>query len=72
MKVALTKITAYQGQTPPQKSDRICIDNHFWPTFKRKVFKIGGSSTIAPAVILTLGQKSAVSAQCGIEFQKKK
>ena len=60
MKTALTKITAYWGQTPPQKSDRMCVHNHFWSTAKRKVFKIGGSSTIALAVILTLGQKSAV------------
>ena len=71
MKVAPTKITAYWGWTPPQKSDRMCIHNHFWPTFKRKVFKIGRKSTGASAVILTLGQKSAVSAQCGVEFQKK-
>ena len=46
------------------------IDNHFWPTSKRKVFKIRGSCTIVPTVILTLGQKSAVPAQCGVEFQK--
>ena len=71
MKSAVIKITAYWGQTPPQKSDRRCIHNHFWPTFKRKVFKIGGSCTIVPTVILTLGQKSAVTAQCGVEFQKK-
>ena len=42
MKSAVIKITAYWGRTPPQKSDRRCIHNHFWPTFKRKVFKIGG------------------------------
>ena len=71
MKTALTKITAYWGQTPPQKSDRMCVSNHFWSTSKRKVFKIGGSCTIVPTVILTLGQKSAVPAQCGVEFQKK-
>ena len=71
MKTALTKITAYWGQTPPQKSDRMCVHNHFWSTAKRKVFKIGGSCTIVLTVILTLGQKSAVSAQCGVEFQKK-
>ena len=70
MKCALTKITAYWGWTPLQKSDRRCIHNHFWPTFKRKVFKIGGNCTIVPTVILTLGQKSAVSVQCGVEFQK--
>ena len=72
MKCAAIKITAYWGRTPPQKSDRMGIDNHFWPTSKRKVFKIGGSCTIVPTVILTLGQKSAVPAQCGVEFQKKK
>ena len=71
MKCAEIKITAYWGWTPPQKSDRMGIDNHFWPTSKRKVFKIGGSCTIVPTVILTLGQKSAVKAQCGVEFQKK-
>ena len=71
MKSAVIKITAYWGRTPPQKSDRRCIHNHFWPTSKRKVFKIGGSCTIVPTVILTLGQKSAVPAQCGVEFQKK-
>ena len=71
MKCAVIKITAYWGWTPLQKSDRRCIHNHFWPTFKRKVFKIGGSCTIVPTVILTLGQKSAVPAQCGVEFQKK-
>ena len=69
MKVALTKITAYWGQTPPQKSDRMCIHNHFWPTSKRKVFKIGRKSTGASAVILTLGWFSAVLANCGVEFQ---
>ena len=47
------------------------IDNHFWPTSKEKVFKTGSQTTAASAVILTLGQKSAVSAQCGVEFQKK-
>ena len=71
MKCAKIKITAYWGWTPPQKSDRMGIDNHFWPTSKRKVFKIGGSCTIVPTVILTLGQKSAIPAQCGVEFQKK-
>ena len=69
MKCAEIKITAYWGWTPLQKSDRMGIDNHFWPTSKRKVFKIGGSCTIVPTVILTLGQKSAVPAQCGVEFQ---
>ena len=71
MKSAVIKITAYWGQTPPQKSDRRCIHNHFWPTSRKKVFKIGRKSTVASAVILTLGQKSAVPAQCGVEFQKK-
>ena len=47
------------------------MQNHFWSTSKRKVFKIGGSCTIVPTVILTLCQKSAVSAQFGVEFQKK-
>ena len=71
MNVALTKITAYWGWTPPKKSDRMCIHNHFWPTSRKKVFKIGRKSTMTLAVILTLGQKSAVPAQCGVEFQKK-
>ena len=71
MKSAIIKITAYWGWTPPQKSDRRCIHNHFWPTSRKKVFKIGRKSTVASAVILTLGQKSAVPAQCGVEFQKK-
>ena len=71
MKCAVIKITAYWGQTPLQKSDRRCIHNHFWPTSRKKVFKIGRKSTVASAVILTLGQKSAVPAQCGVEFQKK-
>ena len=71
MKYAVIKITAYWGQTPLQKSDRKCIHNHFWPTSRKKVFKIGRKSTVASAVILTLGQKSAVPAQCGVEFQKK-
>jgi hypothetical protein len=71
MKSAVIKITAYWGQTPPQKSDRRCIHNHFWPTSRKKVFKIGRKSTVASAVILTLGQKSAVPAQCGVEFKKK-
>ena len=71
MKSAVIKITAYWGWTPPQKSDRRCIHNHFWPTSRKKVFKIGRKSTVALAVILTLGQKSAVPAQCGVEFQKK-
>ena len=69
MKVAPTKITAYWGWTPPQKSDRMCIHNHFWPTSKEKVFKTGSRTTAASAVILTLGQKSAVPAQCGVEIQ---
>ena len=42
MKCAVIKITAYWGQTPPQKFDRMCIDNHFWPTIKGKYFKMGG------------------------------
>ena len=71
MKSAVIKITAYWGWTPPQKSDRRCIHNHFWPTSRKKVFKIGRKSTVALAVILTLGQKSAVPAQCGVKFQKK-
>ena len=71
MKCAEIKITAYWGWTPPQKSDRMGIDNHFWPTSKKKVFKTGSRTTAASAVILTLGQKSAVTAQCGVEFQKK-
>ena len=71
MKSAVIKITAYWGWTPPQKSDRRCIHNHFWPTSRKKVFKIGRKFTVASAVILTLGQKSAVPAQCGVEFQKK-
>ena len=70
MNFGVIKITANWGWTPPQKSDRMCIHNHFWPTSKRKVFKIGRKSTVASAVILTLGQKSAVPAQCGVEFQK--
>ena len=69
MNFGVIKITANWGWTPPQKSDRMCIHNHFWSTSKRKVFKIGRKSTVASAVILTLGQKSAVSAQCGVEFQ---
>ena len=68
MKSAVIKITAYWGWTPPQKSDRRCIHNHFWPTSRKK---IGRKSTVASAVVLTLGQKSAVLAQCGVEFQKK-
>ena len=71
MKCAKIKITAYWGWTPPQKSDRMGIDNHFWPTLKKKVFKTIGFTTVAPAVILTLGQFSAVLAQCGVKFQKK-
>ena len=71
MNFGVIKITANWGWTPPQKSDRMCIHNHFWSTFKRKVFKVGRKSTVASAVILTLGQKSAVPAQCGVEFQKK-
>ena len=47
------------------------IHNHFWPTSKKNVFKTGSRTTAASAVILTLGQKSAVPAQCGVEFQKK-
>ena len=69
MKVVLTKITANWGRTPPQKFDRMGIDNHFWPTSQRKVFKIGGRCTIWSAVILTLGWFSAVLAHCGVEFQ---
>ena len=71
MKCAAIKITAYWGWTPLQKSDRMGIDNHFWPTSKKKVFETISFTTVAPAVILTLGQKSAVPAQCGVEFQKK-
>ena len=71
MKVVLTKITANWGRTPPQKFDRMGIDNHFWPTSQRKVFKIGGRCTILSTAILTLGWFSAVLAQCGVEFQKK-
>ena len=71
MKSAVIKITAYWGRTPPQKSDRRCIHNHFWPTSRKKVFKIGRKSTVASAVILTLDQASAVLAQCAVEFQKK-
>jgi hypothetical protein len=37
---------------------------------QKKVFKIGRKSAGASAVILTLGWFSAVSAQCGVEFQK--
>jgi hypothetical protein len=37
---------------------------------QKKVFKIGRKSTGASAVILDLGQISAVSAQCAVEFQK--
>ena len=70
MKSAVIKITAYWGQTPPQKSDRRCIHNHFWPTSKEKWFKTNILPTVVSAVILTLGQKSAVPAQCGVEFQK--
>ena len=69
MNFGVIKITANWGWTPPQKSDRMCIHNHFWSTFKRKVFKVGRKSTVASAVILTLGQKSAVPAQCGVEIQ---
>ena len=69
MKCAVIKITAYWGWTPPQKSDIMCIHNHFWPTSKEKVFKTGSRTTAASAVILTLGQKSAVPAQCGVEIQ---
>ena len=47
------------------------INNHFWPKFQKKVFKIGRKSTGASAVILTINQFSAVSAQCAMEFQKK-
>jgi hypothetical protein len=43
----------------------------FWPTSKRKVFKTNSLFTVASALILTFGQKSAVPAQCGVEFQKK-
>ena len=71
MKCAVIKITAYWGWTPLQKSDRMGIDNHFWPTSKKKVFKMNIFLTVASGVILTLGQKSAVPAQCGVEFQKK-
>ena len=69
-KVALTKITAKRGWTPCYKFDRMGIHNHFWPTSQKKVFKSGRKCTIAPAVILTLGQFLAISAHCGVEFQK--
>ena len=72
MKCAVIKITANLGRTPPQIFDRMGIDNHFWPTSQRKVFKIGGRCTIWSAVILTLGWFSAVLAHCGVEFQKNK
>ena len=39
MKCAVIKITAYWGWTPPQKSDRMCIHNHFWSTSKKKCLK---------------------------------
>ena len=39
MKCAAIKITAYWGWTPLQKSDRMGIDNHFWPTSKKKCLK---------------------------------
>ena len=48
------------------------IDNHFWPTIKGKCFKMNILCTVAPTVILTLGQFLAVSAHCAVEFQKKK
>ena len=70
MNFGVIKITAFWGWTPPQKSDIMCIHNHFWPTSKEKVFKTGSRTTAASAVILTLGQKSAVPAQCGVEIQK--
>ena len=69
MKCAVIKITANLGRTPPQIFDRMGIDNHFWPTSQRKVFKMGGRCTILSAVILTLGWFSAVLAHCGVEFQ---
>ena len=50
------------GLNTPQKSNRMCIHNHFWPTFKEKVFKTGSQTTAASAVILNLSQKSAVTA----------
>ena len=43
----------------------------FWPTSKRKVFKTNSLFTVASAQILTLGQFSAVLAQCAVEIQKK-
>ena len=39
MKCAAIKITAYWGWTPLQKSDRMGIDNYFWPTSKKKCLK---------------------------------
>ena len=71
MKVGVIKITAYGGLTPSKKYDRMGIDNNFWPTSPKKVFKIGKKSTVASAVILSLGQVSAVLAQCAVEFQIK-
>jgi hypothetical protein len=49
----------------------MCKNNYFCPTIKGKYFKTGSRTTVASAVILTLGQFSAVSAQCGVKFQKK-
>ena len=40
MKCAAIKITAYWGRTPPQKSDRMGINNHFWPKSKKNCLKL--------------------------------
>ena len=40
MNFGVIKITANWGWTPLQKSDRMCIHNHFWPTFKIKCLKL--------------------------------
>ena len=39
MKCAAIKITAHWSWIPHQKSDRMGIDNHFWPTSKKKCSK---------------------------------
>ena len=70
MKFSVIKITANWGWTPPQNFDRMGINNHFWPTSQKNVFKTNILITVASAVILTLGWFSAVLAHCGVEFQK--
>ena len=70
-KVAPTKITDKRSWTPCYKLDRMCKNTFFWPTIKGKYSKNITFWTIAPAVILTLGQFLAISAHCGVEFQKK-